>query len=110
MADVTTDQFFPNVTLAITDAQGRPASVEGAPVWASSDETVLQVVPSVDGMSAEVNTVAPGTARVTVSADADLGAGVQTITGVSEDVNVTNGNVAAVMTLTLGAPADKPIP
>lgn len=106
--DVTTDQRFANVTLAITDAKGRPAAVDGVPTWASSDETVLTVTPSDDGMSASVDTVAAGTARVTVSADADLGAGTVPITGVTEDVNVTNGNVASVVTLSLGTPEDKP--
>jgi hypothetical protein len=108
MADITTDQRFDNVVLSITDSRGRPAPVDGVPVWASSDETVLTVTASVDGMSAVVDSVAPGTARVTVSADADMGAGVVSITGVSEDVNVTNGSVASVMTLNLGAPVDKP--
>ena len=109
MADITTDDFFPSVALVITDAKGRPAPVEaGSIVWASSDDTVLSVAPAADGMSAVVSSVGAGTARVSVSADADLGAGVVTITGVSEDVNVTNGNVASVMALSLGASAPKP--
>lgn len=110
MADITTDQNFPDVTLAITDAQGRPAAVDGVPVWASSDSTVLAVQPAADGMSAVVNPVAAGTARITVSADADLGAGVLEITGVSEDVNVTIGTAhqATTMVLNLGPPVDKP--
>lgn len=110
MADITTDQRFDNVALTITDSKGRPASVDGIPVWASSDETVLAVTAAQDGMSAVVDTVAPGTARVTVSADADMGAGVVSITGVSEDVNVTLGTStqASVMTLSLGTPVDKP--
>jgi len=109
MADITTAQNFPSVTLAITDASGAPAGVDGVPVWASSDETVLSVVAGADGMSAVVSSVAPGTARITVSADADLTTGIVTITGVSEDVNVTQAAapLAANMTLTLGSPADK---
>ena len=110
MADINTDQNFPSVTLAITDPAGRPAAVDGAPVWASSDATVLTVVSSADGMSAVVDTVAAGVARISVTADADLGAGVVTITGVSEDVNVTVGpsHVASTIALTLGAPVAKP--
>lgn len=109
MADITTDDNFPNVTLSIVNARGEPAPVDGVPVWASSDETVLRVTPAADGMSAVVDTVAAGTARVTVSADADVGAGVVTLTGVSEDINVTVGpnSVASVMTLTLGSSAPK---
>lgn len=107
MANITTDQHFPNAVLSITDAHDRPAPVEGAPVWASSDETVLTVVVAVDGMSGDIMTVAPGTARITVTADADLGSGVETITGVSEDIVVTSGNVAKVMTLSLNEAVDK---
>lgn len=109
MADIFTTQNFPNVTLSITNALGNPAAVDGVPVWASSDETVLTVLAGVDGMSAIVDTVAPGIARISVSADADLGAGVVPLTGVSEDVNVTldPAQQASVMTLSLGAPAAK---
>jgi len=109
MANATTDQNFPNVVLSILDnhVPPRPAPVDGVPVWGSSDDTVLRVTPSADGMSAVVDTVAPGTARISVSADADTGAGVVPLTGVSEDIVVTSGNVASVMALDLGAPADK---
>lgn len=110
MATITTDQNFPNVALTITNAKGGAATVDGVPVWASSDSTVLAVVASEDGMSASVNTVAPGVARITVSADADLGEGVTEITGVSEDVTVTAGtaNQATTLVLSLGEPIDKP--
>lgn len=102
--DVTTDQYFPNVQLSITNAQGDPAPVDGVPVWGSSDDTVIRVTPAADGMSAQVDTVAPGTARVSVQADADMGAGVAQITGVSEDIVVTAGQ-ATTLTLDLGTPA-----
>lgn len=109
MADITTDQWYPSVTLAITNAAGQPAQVQGVPVWASSDETILVATAGADGMTGSINTVAPGTARITVSADADMGDAVATITGVTEDINVTMGTSgqASVMTLTLGAPTDK---
>ena len=109
MANCTTDETFPNVTLTITNAAGAPAPVQGAPVWASSDDTVLTVVAAADGMTAAIDTVAPGTARVSVTADADLGAGVITITGVSEDVIVARGTSqnASVMALALGVPVAK---
>lgn len=109
MANINTDQSFKNVALTITNATGQPAAVDGVPVWASSDDTVLGVVPAADGMSAVVSAVAPGTARVTVSADADLGAGVTPITGVSEDVIVVLGPSAqaSVLSLNLGTPTAK---
>lgn len=110
MADITTDQNYPNVALVITNNRGQPAPVDGIPVWASSDSTVLTVNVAADGMSATVDTVGAGTARISVTADADLGTGVSTITGVSEDVNVTIGpnSVASHMVLNLGAATDKP--
>lgn len=103
-ATLNTDQHYENVTLSITDSRGRAAAVEGAPVWASSDETVLTVAAAADGMSASIETVAPGTARVTVSADADLGA------GVTEEIEVTlaPAGAASVITLTLPAATEKP--
>lgn len=109
MADINTDQRFDNVALAITNSRGNPAQVDGVPVWASSDETVLAVTPADDGMSAMVDTVGPGTARISVTADADTGSGTKTITGVSEDVNVTLGpsSQASNFTFTFGAPVDK---
>jgi hypothetical protein len=110
VADITTDQNYPNATVSFTNKRGQPAPVQGVPVWASSDSTVLAVTPAADGLSAKIDTVAAGTARVTVTADADLGPGVTTITGVSEDVNVTigPGSQASVVTLNLGTPTDKP--
>jgi hypothetical protein len=108
--DATTDVNFPNAVLTILDAHGLPAPVDGVPKWASSDETVLRVTATADGMSASVDTVAPGgPARITVTAEADLGTGTQTITGVSPDVVVGPGqkSVASVVTVTLGAAVDK---
>lgn len=108
MADANTSQQY-NAVLAITNARGQPAAVDGVPVWASSDETVVSVTAALDGMTAVAACVAPGTARITVTADADVGAGIVTITGVSEDINVTvdPANQASVMTLNLGAPVPK---
>jgi len=117
MAGLTTRQTV-SAALSITKPDGSAGAVEGAPSWASSDETVLKVTPAADGMSAVIDSVAPSAldadgapvpARVTVSADADLGAGVTTITGVSEDITVTLDprDQASVVTMTLGTPADK---
>jgi hypothetical protein len=110
MATISTDQFYPSVSLSATDAQGNAAPLFGVPVWASSDETVLTVQASADGMSAAIQTVAPGgPARVSVSAEGDPTAGVDTITGVTEDITVTLGpsHEAKTLVLALGTPADK---
>jgi hypothetical protein len=109
MADLTTAEQF-NPTLVITNTAGDPAPVDGVPVWATSDATVISVTAAADGMSAVVASVAPGgPARVTVTADADLGTGVTTITGVSEDINVTQdpASMASVMTINLGPAVPK---
>lgn len=117
MIDVTTDEHFANPVVAFTDKKGNPAKVDGLPVWASSDETVLHPVLNADGTLSSVETVGPSPldgngvpipARITVTADADLGTGVQTITGVSEDVIVTLGiQPASVVTFTFGPATPK---
>lgn len=90
-------------TASITpvDKKGQPAPVDGIPVWASSDETIVTVTPAVDGMSAVVAAVGPlGSANVSVTADADLGTGVSSIFGTLA-VSVTQGQ-AVGLTITLG--------
>ena len=70
------------ISLVINDKRGNPARVDGMPVWSSSDESVVTVTPGDDGMSATILSLgATGTAQVSVSADADLGEGVRTMTG-----------------------------
>lgn len=83
------------------DKRNQPAPVDGIPVWASSDETIVTVTPAADGMSAVVAAVGPlGTAKISVTADADLGTGVSSIFG-TLDVTITQGQ-AVGMTITLG--------
>jgi hypothetical protein len=107
---VTVDQNFPNATITVTDDRGNPAVVDGVPVWASSDETVLVPTPAADGMSGLIDTVAPGgPARVSVTVDADLGTGTKPLVVMFDDITVTGG-AAAVITGDLGAPADKAPP
>lgn len=95
---------------SIKDSRGRDATVDGAPTWQSSDDTVLSVVPAADGMSAVISTGAPGSARVTATADADLGAGIAPITIVFDDVTVSaNPNSqASLMTGSLAPFSDTP--
>lgn len=70
------------ISLVINDKRGNPARVDGVPVWSSSDEAVVTVTPGEDGMSATILSLGTtGTAQVSVSADADLGEGVRTMTG-----------------------------
>ncbi len=112
MATLTTRQQFAGVTITITTADGKPAKVDGPVVWASSDETILTVDPAADGLSGVINAVAASDtpARVTFTADADLGPGTATITGVTEDITVTQDprDLASTFAVTLPAATDKP--
>jgi hypothetical protein len=84
------------LTLAIKDAKGRPAKVDGVPVWNSSDVNVAIVTDiSTDGLSAVVKAAGPGICQVTATVDADLGTGVKEITGFL-DVNVSGGEAVTV--------------
>jgi len=100
MALVLTD--IQKVTLSISpkSAAGNPAPVDGVPSWSVSDTSVASIVVSENGLSAEVVTTgALGTVQVVVDADADLGEGVETITGVL-DIEV---KASAAVTLDIGA-------
>jgi uncharacterized protein YjdB len=96
--------------LLITNKAGVVTPVQSPPAWASSDPTVLTVVASADGMTAKITSVALGTgARCSVSADADLGEGVEEIVAVTEDIDVVEDpdSKASIMTLTLDPPTPK---
>lgn len=85
---------------------GNPATVDGAPKWSVSDETILTLAVSEDGLGAEVvSTGKLGTAQVSVVADADLGDGVTELTG-TLDVEV-KASAAVTLGLEVGTPEDK---
>jgi hypothetical protein len=86
---ITDNQQF-DVTLQPVDKKGSPASIDGVPVYATSNAAVATVEASADGMSATIKGALPGTATISVSADADLGTG-DTEIGGSIDVEVTSG-------------------
>ena len=93
------------LTIQPMDAKKKPALLDGVPVWASSDETVVTVVADADGLSAVISGVTPGTARVVVTADADLGSGVTPLTG-AVDVTITAG-AAVSLEITSAPPASQ---
>ena len=68
------------VTLAPTTAAGNPATLDGAPTWTvTTGDATLEV--AADGLSAFlVSGAADTNSQVTVTADADLGEGVVTLT------------------------------
>lgn len=73
------------------DRHGNPAPVDGVPVWSVSDDSLLTVTPSEDGLRATVQAVGPvGTGQVVVKADADLGEGFKEIIGTA-DVDIVAG-------------------
>lgn len=95
-----------NVKLAPVSAKGKPVALDGAPVWAVTAGSCT-IVPSADGLSCLiVSGDDAGDSEITVSADADLGEGVVTI---SDAIRVTvNGAQAQSLGLTADAPTTKP--
>jgi len=83
-----------SATVAYVDSKGKPAKVDGAPVWSSSDPAVLDVVAASDGMSATVTPVDVGSAQIKIEADVDLGAGVESLITLA-DVDVVAGKAVA---------------
>ena len=94
------------LSIAPVTSSGKPAALDGAPTWVSSDESVITVQVSTDGLSAEVLTTDEvGSATVTVSADADLGEGVQTIQASLDIISVHPQ--ASNLGLVVGPPENK---
>lgn len=89
------DQMLP-VSIQPVDAWGNPAKIDGIPAWSVSDVGLANVASAGDGLSAVVTTVGPlGVVQVQVSADADLGAGVRTITG-TLDIQIESGEAVSL--------------
>ncbi len=105
MAIQLTDIQKVSLAISAVDAAGNPAPIENA-TWVSSNETVLTVVASVDGLSAVATTVGPlGTAQVQVSADARIGAEEVILQGVL-DVEVI-ASEATALNVTAGTPESR---
>jgi len=68
------------ITVQPVDAKGRPAPIDGVPVWTVSPEGGVSLFPSPDGLSCDVVWMGgPMTQTIAVTGDADLGAGVKNI-------------------------------
>lgn len=91
---ITASQFF-TVSVTAVDARGNPATLDGVPTWASSDEAILTITANPDGSARVAAVGQPGNAQVTVSADADLGEGVRTLSGLL-DVSIVAGEAVAL--------------
>lgn len=59
---------------------GKPAQVDGSPVWTISDPSVLELTPTSSGFSVKLRGLAEGSCEVTATADADRGEGVRPVT------------------------------
>ena len=91
--------------VAFVDAKGNVATVDGAPAWAVSDESLATLVVAADGLSAVIMPVGPlGSFKVQVKADADLGGGVKEILG-ELDIELVGGEAVAV-NISAGEPTD----
>lgn len=88
------DDKVGNAAVAYVDAKGNPAVVEGAPTWVGSDDNIATVVAAADGLSAVITPVNLGQMQVTITADADLGAGVTPVITIG-DVEVVAGQAVA---------------
>ena len=100
-ATLTTVQSV-SVSITINDSEGQSAPVEGVPVWTSSDPAGLSVAPAPDGFSAVLTADIVGTYTVTVTVDADLGAGVVPLER-SLTVNVVPAQASDIV-FTVGIP------
>lgn len=90
------------LTVSFTDADGKPARVDGTPVWASSDEAIVSVVAEADGLSATATNVSAGAAQVSVRADARFGPEVVELIGTLDVESL--GPEAVTVTITAGTP------
>jgi len=101
---VLTDVQQVTLNVSPVSARGNPALLDGTPVWTTSDDLLVSVMPSGDGLSAlVVATGKVGSCQVSVTADADLGEGVKQLTGVIDIV------VQPSMAVSLGINSTKPV-
>jgi hypothetical protein len=93
------------VKVSYADARGKPAKVDGAVMWSSSDDTIATVV--VDPADSTKATVSAadnlGQAQITAKADADLGAGTRELLTLL-DVEVVGGEAVKGTIEPVGAP------
>jgi len=86
------------------DAKGKPAKLDGIPVWALDDGTNAQITEqSADGLSCTVHlSDNPSATQLTVTADADLGQGVVELQSQTV-INIVAGDAVALGNISAGA-------
>lgn len=107
MALILTNTQECDLAIQPLDARGNPAQVDGVPAWSVSDATKASLVIADDGLSCVVKAVANGACQVSVSADADLGAGIRTLTGIL-DLEIVSGE-AVTLGIIAGTPRQQVI-
>jgi len=96
------------VTVAIQpkSAAGNNAFVDGKPNWTVSDDSILTLVVSEDGFSAEAITTSKlGSAQVAITLDSDMSEGVKDLKGIL-DVTVIASEAVNVET-NVGTPSNR---
>lgn len=107
MSLILKDNQRVTINVSPVDAKGNPAQVDGAPVWAVVGPGIVTLEPSSDGFTCVATTTGElGTTQLTVTADADVGEGIQTISGLL-DLEVVGG-VAVGLAIAAGIPEDIP--
>ena len=95
------------LTIKALDKKNNPAPIDGPGEWSTDNTDVLALTPAADGLSCTVVAVGPlGVGKVTVKADADMGAGVVPIVG-TIDVTITAGQATTVV-VDAGTPTEQP--
>jgi hypothetical protein len=103
---ILTDTQKVTCTINPLNSKGKPAPVDGVPLWESSDPQVALVVRGEDGKTAIVYAIAEGTAQISVTADADMDVNeVRNIAGVL-DIEVRPSE-AVTMGIQTGAPEEQ---
>ncbi len=87
LLEITTIQKQ-RVDLQFPNSVGNPVPIDGVPSWSIEDEAIATLEVDPTGLGGFVVAGAPGTTRLTVTADAKLGDGIVEISGLLE-INVT---------------------
>lgn len=107
MALSMTDNQYVTLTPVFVGKKGNPGVVDGIPVWLVDNPNVLALEPAADGKSCKVSSVGPlGSAKVSLTADADLGEGVKEIAG-TFDFDIV-ASAAVTVELKADSPQEQP--
>ena len=104
---ILTDEQECDLQIELLTAAGNPGKVDGVPIWSVSNPSVITLTVEDGGLKALVSSASLGTCQVSVTVDADLGAGVRQVTGVL-DISVQPAEVVSVGVLS-GTPRTKPV-